>query len=168
MEGKFKGPVTEAKWGGWKDEDTNRTIPILTLTVEIKIDGETKQVFPSLFFSPDLKTSGNDAGRPQSIVSLEVLGTYLESVDSTNLSANNPASFKEEIIGQEVNVFVKEDNNGDLKVYLNKRGRPELSESDLGFIWQEIDKDTKAAQGESTEDDGLGLSEKDSDDIPFD
>ena len=63
MKETVEGVIQAAKWSGWENEQLKRVIPILTITVLIKLKGEDTQVFPALFFSPELQTSGREKDR---------------------------------------------------------------------------------------------------------
>lgn len=133
IKGQVVGTVEAARWTKWEDEDTQRSVPILTFDVVV---GERK-LYPSLFFDSDLLTQGNDAGKSRACVSLEVMRSYEVDVDPSNLANNNPHTFGPSMIGKTVSLYCDE-KDGKQRCFLNRAKRPELKEDEVAALWSEL------------------------------
>jgi len=163
----FEGEIKSIKFEEFEPKDGGKAIPILALNVEVpKKDGTTKIVTPKLWFSDELITSGYAAGKSRVQDALEMLASYDVPVDTENLGQNDPMSWEDHLVGQNAVVFVKIDEEGKMKCYLNKRGRPEIAPDRVRELWAGVTGGAKTSKSATAPSKGVDTGLED-DDLPF-
>jgi len=159
----YSGKVLGVKWSEYTDKDTQVTIPILALTVLITANGEERKVYPSVFVDQTIIDRGAQAGKTRAQDLLETLESYGLDVDIDDVSNNDPTAWPDQLTGMELPVYCKEGEDGKVKAYLNRLGRPSLEPARVKELWGAMAGNKPVPRADSAADTGLD----DDDDFPF-
>jgi len=156
------GKVVATRWQEFVDKKTHVTKPIFNVTVEVGSTEASRKVRPSVFIDNQILDFGPGKGKTRMEDVLEILNSYDIPVNMDSISQNDPFSWGDQLMGKEVSVFVKTDDEGNEKAYLNRASKPELEASRVRELWAAL-SDGKPEPSSSAADTGLD----DDDDIPF-
>ena len=163
QEGVYSGQVISAKWTEYTDRDTDITIPVLSIGVEITDGDEKKRVFPSLFIDSTIIDRGVQAGKTRVQDALETLETYGLDVNVDDPADNDPTGWPDQLVGIEIPVYCKE-KDGKIKAYLNRLGKPAIEPARVKELWTAVAGSAPKQRQAPQVDTGIG---DDDDDLPF-
>ena len=148
LDGTYEGVVKGAKWSEW-EADGGIALPLLNIPVEVTVGSEVVRGTPALFFDNQIIDRGNDAGKTRLEVSLQVLASMGVEVDAEDFGNNDPTAWPDALEGKQASVYTTmgEDRDGKprRKWYLNRRGRPAISDERVQALWGDIITGSKAS-----------------------